>query len=367
MKPSLFKSIFCIGASFIAASCLTAQVLDLPQLPEGVPASKDFSLDEPVRLIDANKKTLFLKGMRNGNLVLSLPNMPGAEAEMPIDSINTTLTLELPKNFNSMTSKAEEGNYGPLYRGMKNTAGALLRFLEIHPSKSNFHSLSERYYKAVVRNAPLKRALEISLEMPWASLSGEYILQAEYLVSRCITEENFKVLEKLLSQLYMTLDEDAFAEMAFRIADSLRTKGQDQLTAKIYGSLAQSSNNILRQKSLLWACYSSAVSGDSENARALFENIEELDREDENFLTYCLARGRVGFSEGDIREGLRFLSRAMVLTTVEATFKAELYYLLIRGYTETGDDTAAQRLVREFEIFYPNSPWLEKYQTESGV
>ena len=369
MKPSHFKlqSILAVAAAVIAATALQAQVAELPQLPAAEPVSKTFNLEKPVLVIDINKKRIFLKGMNEGRFILSFPNMPDASAEIPMNAENVRLTLVLPKNYNELNAKAASGKGMPFYRGMTDTAGSLLRFLEFPEANCNFHSVCLKYYEAAVQDAPLVEAVDLTMVMPLGALSIDFLTLTESLIYRTIREGEYGATRKLLGQLYHTLGDDDFAEFAFAVADQLRTAGQHALTAEIYGSLAQTSNPLLRQKSLLWACYSSAVSGDNESARALLGSIDELERGDENFLTYCLARGRVGYSEGDIREGLRYLSRAMVLTTVEASFKAELYYLLIQGYQESGDATAAQRLVGEFEIFYPTSPWLEKYRSENGA
>ncbi len=369
MKTSRFnlQSILGIGAALLTATCLHAQVEDLPQLPAPQPVSNTFDLKKPVAVLDINNNQIFLKGMNEGRLILTFPNMPDASAEIPMDAENVKLSVVLPKNFNEISSKAVDGNFKPFYKSMKDTAGSLMRFLEFPKKNCNFHNICLRYYEAVIIEAPLKQAVELTMVLPWDSLSIEFVDLAERLIYRTINEEKYVFTRQLLGQFHSTMDEDDFAEMAFSVADQLRTAGQHKMTAEIYGSIAQTDDSTLRQKSLLWACYSSAVSGDTETARKLLSSIEELERGDENFLTYCLARGRVGFSEGDIREALRYLSRAMVLTTVEATFKAELYYLLIVGYQESGDDTAAERLVREFKIFYPTSPWLEKYESENGV
>ena len=69
-----------------------------------------------------------------------------------------------------------------------------------------------------------------------------------------------------------------FAEMAFAIADTLRTAGQDHISAEIYGSIAQTDDPLLREKSLLWACYNSAVCGYSDHARSLLSRIDEPER-----------------------------------------------------------------------------------------
>lgn len=369
MKTLRFKLKFLLGISVavIASASLPAQVADLPQLPTAELPSQTFDLDKPVPVRDIDNNQIFLKGMSKGRLILTFPNMPDASAEIPMDAQNVKLSLILPENYNELNAQAVDGKFMPFYEGMQDTAGNLMRFLEFPKANCNFHNICLTYYEAAVKEAPLQQAVDITLSLPLNALSLDFLLLTEALVYRTIDEADYPQTVRLLGQLYHIADEDDFAEIAFGIADNLRTAGQHELTAQIYGSLAQTNNQVLRQKSLLWACYSSAVSGDNETARKLLNSIDELERGDDNFLTYCLARGRVGFSEGDTREGLRYLSRAMVLTTVEATFKAELYYLLIIGYEQSGDDTAVERLIREFEIFYPTSPWLKKYQSENKV
>lgn len=355
-----------IGGLLFASSTLSAQPSELPRLPEIDLPTDTFTLAEPIRITDVNKNPQLLVGMDQGQLRLSFPNMPGAEAIVPVDGKDMMVTAELPADYNRLLNDFQLGQYGLFLSAMKETAEPLAAFLSIPAAQTNFHGIFSRYYEALALAGEVEDAVALSLRMPWQILPPEYLRLGERLVARSIEAQQFDQTRQLLALFYQSLPEADFSDMAFRLADALRTQGEHELAAQVYGSLSQSNDSVLQQKSLLWAGYSRAVAGDATGARQILDEVQALQRGDENFLTYCLALGRLGYADNNIREGLRYLSRAMVLTAVDATFKPELYYLLTLGYQQSGNIEASDRLAREFSIFYPENPWLQKYQEESG-
>jgi len=365
MSALNFMSAALCGASFLFASVLHGQH-DLPQLPAAPAQPDSITLEEPLSVLDINRNPQLLVGIDGQQLRLAFPNMPGAEALVPVDSQGMMLNVELPENYNNILFDMQLGNYQSALTDLRTIAAPLSHFLMVSPAKTNFHSVFLRFYNAEVVAGEVEEAVELSLQMPWGSLSPEYVDLGEQLLYRTIEEDQVELSQKLLSLFYSDLTEEDFAGIAFRVADALRTKGEHELAGMVYGSLARSSDPVLQQKSLLWAGYSRAVAGDAAGAREIMNQVDELERGDENFLTYCLAQGRLGYADDNTRDGLRYLARAMVLTAVDATFKPELYYLLTVGYQKSGNTEAADRLAREFAIFYPDNPWLKKYQSESN-
>lgn len=365
MRTRTFFNGFC---AFLAVSAggLCAQEIDLERLPEAEAWVGTFTLPEPIRITDANGNPQLLVGKEDGQLRFSFPNIPGAEAIVPPDGENVLVSVPLPPNYNSLLDQYERGRHATFINALKPLADPMAGFLRIPPEQTNIHSIFSRYYEAVVIAGKIGEAVDLTVRIPWGGLSPEYARLGERLLFRTIEEQAFAEAEQLLSLFQDRLPQAAFSGMAFRAADALRTERNDALAMKVYGTLAQTEDRLLRQKSLLWAGYSYAVLGDAEGARSILAEVDELERSDENFLTYCLALGRLGYAEGNATDGLRYLSRAMVLTAVDATFKPELYYLLTTGYEESGNRSAGDRLAREFTIFYPNSPWLEKYKAEHG-
>ncbi|HAV13617.1 MAG TPA: hypothetical protein DCX06_09050 [Opitutae bacterium] len=361
--PRFSAALICCVWS-LCATATSAQDLNLPRLPQVATPSDTFTLSKPIAITDTNKNTQLLVGMENGQLRLSFPNMPGAEAIVPIDGDEFIISAQVPAGYNRLLNEYQLGNLGTFITGLQETAEPLAGFLMIPPENTNFHSIFIRYYEAIVTAGRLEDAAKLTNRMPWGQLPQEYIALSERLVYRSIEDREFQQTQKLLSLLFQSLTEESFAGIAFRVADTLRAEGNHELAAMVYGSLALSEDSILRQKSLLWAGYSRAVSKDADGARNILNQVQVLERSDENFLTYCLALGRLGYAEDNISDGLRHLSRAMVLTAVDATFKPELYYLLSVGYWESGNRIAADRLAKEFSIFYPENPWLKKYQAD---
>ncbi|WOO43625.1 hypothetical protein [Rubellicoccus peritrichatus] len=350
-----------------ALHCISAQGSEMPVLPlNSDRVSNTFKLDTPLRVLGLNNQIQLLRGLQDGQLLLTFPGMEvEAEVMYPISSRDLQLSVILPESYSQTISKIDSGDYQAALVDLEPIAKPLTAFLMISPGRSNFHDVFMRYYSLLVKYGDLPDAVSTSLLMPWSDLSNEYLLNVRYLIYRCIRENDIIALKQLLSLLYANLDEGQFAALAFPVADSLRTINEHELAAMIYGSLASSDDSVIRQRSLLWAGYSQAVSGNTEGARNILDQLGELERSDENYLIYCLAWGRLEYSEGNIRDGLSYLSRAMVLTDVDASFKAELYYLMSIGYRSFGAVDAASRLVSEFEIFYPESPWLEKYRSET--
>jgi hypothetical protein len=354
------------GLQLLVIPCLPAQEADIPALPAIELAEETFSLSEPIPIKDMNGNTQLLQGMDAGQLRLAFPNMPGAEAIVPVDGRDLRISIELPANYNRLLTDYEQNDYDSFLRGLKPVAEPLAGFLSIPPAKTNIHGVFDIYYRVITAAGDLDEAVALTVRMPWDALPETYFDAAERLTQRTIEEQAFHHTEKLLALFNQALSDEAFAEMAFGIADALRTEGRHELATKVYGSLARSDDPVLSQKSLLWAGYSRSVGGNPAGARSILDRVDPIERDDENFLTYCLALGRLGYAEGNLRDGLRYLARAMVLTAVDATFKPELYYLLTTGYLESGNEVAANRLAAEFKVFYPESPWLKKYETETG-
>ncbi|WP_269524489.1 tetratricopeptide repeat protein [Coraliomargarita parva] len=355
-----------LGGLLVSTVLLQSADLELPQLQAPAAAAETFKLPRPVPIRDINNNEQLLMGMDEGQLLISFPNMPGAEVIVPLDSDGLRLSVAVPDGYNDAVLAASRGDYGPIVQVLDPLAGPMMPFLRINARQTNLHPICLAYYKALVLGGQTDKAVQVSMKIPFESVSEDFSKLAEELLFDCIEQGRFPAVEGLLSRLMVSLPEDGFADIAFRAADALRTAGEHALSLKVYGTLVDSADTVLRQRSLLWAGYSSAVSGNPAQARDILGELDDLERGDENFVTYCLARGRTGLAEDNLREGLRYLSRAMVLTSVEASYKPELYYLLIRAYRGSGQEEASARLLREFEIFYPENPWLAKSRSESG-
>lgn len=353
---------FCLlGLLAVATIC---SAVNLPDIPVFKPATDSFTLSEPLTILDSNNIQQNLVGLESGDLRLSFPNMPGSEAIVPADAEGVYWTFPTPKNFNRVRVQFDQRNYNFVIKQMRSYAPRLIQLLSIPSRHCNFHPFALRYYEAVVRAGTIQNAVKLTQMTPTDALSREHYVLMNLLLQRCLTDQDYAAAESVLSYLREAMPEWRYAEVAYSTADALRTSGEEDLTFKIYGSLVRAKDDAVRQQSLLWAGYSKAVIGDVTAAEAILKDVPELGREDENFLTYCLARGRLALEQGNNKEGLRYLSRAMVLTTVEATFKPELYYLLIRGYRDSGEDEAAKLLSNEFETFYPENPWLKRSQSD---
>ncbi|MDP0497675.1 MAG: hypothetical protein Q7Q73_15840 [Verrucomicrobiota bacterium JB024] len=304
-------------------------------------------------------------GMLDQQLVVSFPDIPGSEVIVPMDRTGMILNADVPEGYTDAAQSALMGDHQPMIEILRPIAEPLIPFLQVPEPQTNIHALCLQYYKALILGGQTASAVELSKAIPFDTTSSEFTTLASQLVFTCIREEQYVGAELMLSLLLRALPQEEFVEIAFPAADALRTAGQHELCLEIYGSLIDSDNPVIQRRSLLWAGYSSSVGGDPAQARAILSELDEPDREDENFVVYCLARGRTGLEQGDLRECMHYLSRAMVLTPVEQSYKPELYYLLLRGYRETGQTEASSLLQREFQVFYPDSPWLAKSLQES--
>lgn len=360
----LLLSLLCLGSLCCIAPAMDLD-LDLPVLPIAEPPADTFVLDSPLQVrVHIDGKPQLLLGMDQGRLRLVFPDQPDAEVMLPLDAPGIQLSYEPPEPYNQLALEQSLGNHRLVIDSMEPYASSLLPLLIVDAAQCNFHAIYLRYYQSIVAIADLGRAVKITDGLPHSAWSAGYLEQAQKLLGRCITEGNVEGAERLLAMMHTVMDEGDFAPVGFAAADALRARGEYPLTARIYGSLAGSSDRLLRERALLWAGYSSAVAGDLEAAEKVLDAVPEMKRDNPNFLTYSLARGRLHMAHGDYDQALYYLSRAMVLTSVNATFKPELYYLLIRGHRERGEDGAALRLYNELKIFYPESPWMQKSESD---
>lgn len=339
--------------------------LNLPVLPKALPPSDTFVLDSPLQVrVHIDGQPQLLLGMDQGRLRLVFPDQPDAEVFLPLDAPGIQLSYDPPEPYNDLALEQSLGNHRAVLDTMGSYADLLLPLLLVDAVQCNFHAIYLRYYVSVVAVEDLEFAIKITEGLPHSALSPVYLEQVRKLLARCIAEGNAQGAEKLLSILFAVMDEQEFASVGFSAADALRAVGEYALTARIYGTLATAENELLRERALLWAGYSSAVAGDLGAAERVLSAVPDLNRKNQNFLTLCLARGRLHLAHNEYDLALRYLSRAMVLTSVNATFKPELYYLLIQGHRASDQDAAAARLFNELMIFYPESPWMLKSQNE---
>ena len=350
-----------------STACLSAAELDLnlPKLPRAEPPADTFVLDSPLKVrVHVDGKPQLLLGMEQGQLRLVFPDQPDAEVLLPLNAPGIQLSYEPPEPYNQLAMEQSLGNHSMVIDSMQDYADLLLPLLLVDAQQCNFHAIYLRYYQSFVAVADLPAAVGKTAELPHSALSASFFESVQMLLGRCILEGDTLGAERVLSIMHTVMDEEDFAPIGFATADALRARGEYGLTARIYGSLSLAEDPQLRERALLWAGYSSAVAGNLEDAKRVLDAVPDLQRGNPNFLTYCLARGRLHLAHEDYNRALRYLSQAMVQTPVNATFKPELYYLLIRSHRFNGQEAAAERLLNELKIFYPDSPWMLQSQTE---
>lgn len=334
---------------------------ELPTLREVKLPSGDYTLPKPMRVRNERGQVVLLSGITGDTLNIELPGAAGAEIGIDINSENLQILVEYPERFAVIQTAYNNGDFAVPATELKALCSPLFHFLRIPQGKTNIHPLMLMYYRSLCLVGDVADAVRATALTPINSdaLDPAFRESAELLLARCISEDQIQAAEQIISILNSQLPEDVFAQIALRTADQLRTKNQISVMERIYGTLTRASSPEIRQQANLWAVYSYAVSGNVLAARSLLDTLPELKQNDEHFNIYCLSRGRLAMAESNYNESLRFLTRAMVLTSIEDSYKPELYYLVVKTYTDSGEINPAIMLTRELLSFYPENPWTQ--------
>ncbi|PXA04725.1 hypothetical protein DDZ13_06015 [Coraliomargarita sinensis] len=322
--------------------------------------AQNFRIKEPIPVTNQDGQKIMLVGMQGNSVTFQFAGMEGAEASIPIkEDSQIRLTYSYPDNFSDIQLNVLNGNYDQALRSIRNPPIDLLRFLVVPESNCNFHLYSEIYYRALVYAGAPQVAVEATSAIPWnsPSLPPVFVDHASTLLERMVNEKRINFAEDLLNTLQKGLSVAQFSNLALPVADKLRLLGENEIVESIYNVLSQSSDETMRKLGRMWTAYNLANTGSTDEAKRLLNEIGEVTEESPLFSIYCLAQGRLALSEENSVQALRYLSRAMVRTTIADSYKPEIYFLMIQSYMMDKNKVPASRLAKEMAVFYPNNMW----------
>lgn len=325
-----------------------------------------FRIDEPISVTNQDGQRVLLVGMKGSSIIFRFANMPEAEASIPIEKDSRIkLTFPSPQNFSDIQMSVLDENYDRALRLIRNPPLDLLRFLAVPEPNCNFHLYGELYYRALAYAGATDIAVKASAGIPFGNpnLPPIFKQHATTLLNRIVNAQEVPAAEKLLTILREKLPVTEFSDIALPVADKLRLLGENEIVDSIYNALSDSDNQETRKLGLLWIAYNMANTGQTEEAKKLLEQIGEVTEESSLFAIYCLAHGRLALEKENTIQALRYLSRAMVRTTIADSYKPEIYFLMIQSYIMEQKMVPARRLAREMAVFYPNNMWLETITT----
>ena len=347
-KINTITSVAC-AASLMLASSLSAK--------EGI---YRFRLEKPIPVMNQQGKQIKLVGMQGSSVSFQLAGM--GEVSIPIDKDSKIkFTFPYPKDFSDIQMNVLNGNYDKALRLISDPPIDLLRFLAIPEPNCNFHLYTELYYRALAysKTSQPEEAVAATAAIPWgsANLPPVFMQHASVLLNRLVNEKKIEPAEKLLATLQDGLSIDQFANLALPIADKLRQLGKNEMVESIYDALSKSISPETRKLGRIWTAYNYANTKRIDQAKKLLKEIGEVSQDSPLFPVYCLAQGRLAISQDNTVQALRYLSRAMVQTTIADSYKPEIYFLMIQSYMKDDNSVPASRLAKEMAIFYPQSIW----------
>lgn len=321
-----------------------------------------FRIDTPMPVTNQDGQKLMLVGMQGNSVTFQFANMAGAEASIPIEEDSRIkFTYPYPDNFSDIQFNVLNGNFEQALRQIRKEPIDLLHFLAVPEPNCNFHLYGEIYYRAVAYAGRPEVSVEATAAIPWQSpnLPPVFIQHASTLLNRIVSEKSIESTQAILDTLQNGLSVAQFSSIALPVADKLRLQGENELVERIYDALSQASDPEIRKLGRIWTAYNMANTGRLDEAKKLLAEIGEVDQESNLFAVYCLANGRLALSEKNSIQALRFLSRAMVRTTIADSYKPEIYFLMIQSYMMVENIVPATRLAKEMAVFYPTNMWRE--------
>lgn len=326
----------------------------------------NFRIDEPISVTNQDGQDILLVGMKGSSVIFRFGNMRDAEATVPVErDSRIKFTFPYPQNFSDIQMNVLNENYDRALRLIRKPPIDLLRFLSIPEPNCNFHLYGELYYRALAQAGESELAVKASAGIPFGNpnLPPIFNQHAATLLNRIVNDQQVPAAENLLTILREKLPVTEFSNIALPVADKLRLLGENEIVDSIYKALSESENEETRQLGLLWIAYNLSNTGQTEGAEKLLGEIPEVTEESSLFAIYCLAHGRLALEQKNTIQALRYLSRAMVRTTIADSYKPEIYFLMIQAYILEQNMVPARRLTREMAVFYPNNIWLESITT----
>ena len=324
-----------------------------------------FHIEKPIPVKNQDGQVIKLVGMQGNSVTFQLGEV--GEASIPIDEESKIkFTFPYPDNFSDFQFNVLNGNY-PMALRLIDSPIDLLRFLAVPEPNCNFHLYTELYYRALSYSGGGKEALEATAAVPWGhpNVPPVFIQHASVLLNRMVGEQKIDASRQLLAIMQEGLSIDQFAQLALPVADKLRLINENELVESIYDALSKSTDPEIRALGRMWTAYNYANTGRIDDAKKLLKEIGEVTEENPLFAIFCLANGRLALSEQESVPALRYLSRAMVRTSIADSYKPEIYFLMIQSYMLVEDRLPAKRLAKEMAVFYPTNMWrksiVERY------
>lgn len=322
----------------------------------------NFRLDKPMEVTNQDGQKILLVGMQGSSVIFQFAGMPDAQASVPVDQgSRIRFTYPYPENFSDIQLNVLNENYDRALRLIRKPPVDMLRFLNVPEPNCNFHLYGELYYRALAYAGTPQKAVAATAAIPLGgqNLPPVFLQHAGTLLNRLVSERKVPSAEKLLGILQTRLPVTEFSKLALPVADQLRLLGQNELVESIYKAMSESTDEETRKLGFLWSAYNQANIGKTKEAQILLDKIGEITEESSLFAIYCLAQGRLALEEKNSIQALRYLSRAMVRTTIADSYKPEIYFLMIQSYVLDENMVPARRLAREMAVFYPTNMWLE--------
>ncbi|MFU8847124.1 MAG: hypothetical protein ACNA77_00205 [Opitutales bacterium] len=325
-----------------------------------------FRIDQPITVTNQDGQSVQLVGMQGSSVTFRFANMPDAEASIPIErNSRIRFSFPYPQNFSDIQMNVLNENYDQALRLIRNPPTDLLRFLSIPEPNCNFHLYGEIYFRALANAGDANEAVKASAGIPFGhpNLPAIFVQHAATLLNRIVNDQQVQAAEKLLNILRERLPVTEFSSIALPVADKLRLLGENAIAEGIYKALSESKDEETRKLGLLWIAYNLANTGQTEEAQKHLIQIGEITEESSLFGIYCLAHGRLALEQENTIQALRYLSRAMVRTSIADSYKPEIYFLMIQAYVLEQNMVPARGLTREMAVFYPQNMWLESIRT----
>lgn len=319
-----------------------------------------FHIETPIPVTNQDGQKVMLVGMQGNSVTFQLGAV--GEASIPIDEESKIKFIyPYPANFSDIQFNILNGNYAHALAQMPEPPIDLLRFLAVPEPNCNFHLYCELYYRALSFAGRPEESVKATAAIPWQSTNvpPAFFQHASTLLNRMVGEQEIEASRQLLATLQERLTIDQFAKLSLPIADKLRLINENELVESIYDALSQSSDPEIRGLGRMWTAYNYANTGRLDEAKKLLQEIGEIGEESPLFPVYCLANGRLALSEQNSVPALRYLSRAMVRTSIADSYKPEIYFLMIQSYMLVENKVPARRLAKEMAVFYPTNMWRQ--------
>ena len=306
-------------------------------------------------LVDFQERRVLLRfpGDRNGGMI----GFPLVEFQQGSLFIRVEPEGNLEAGLDIIAVNGDMGTVIPL---MRPTVWPLIKFMALPRSSTNFHTLVEAYFKALIAEGLVDEAFAIVNEFDFNQIDVALFRNVMGVVDLLLEKGREEDAGRLLARLPLENPALGLQEVAMQIGDRLRMGGFFGQAIGIYERIYTLPETRFREKCLLWISYCYMEEGNFDSAKIFLGLVGNIDRRLPEYSLMKLVESKIYFEENQIRDAMTAVSQGIVFSRLGLEWSEELMFTSAKAYEAVERPWVAEKIYEELILFYPSSSWSDQ-------